>query len=350
MKKNTVLLEKLPEERIEKSKIVALMNNKGGVGKTTTSVAFGMHMARMGKNVLFWDNDPQSNLSQRLGLSDDQFKEKRLNTLFRISDMEGMEEKQKKLSLIIEYPYLYRIKGTVVKPGKVGLMAGSHDSETEANSAHERLMRSGFDVEHRDIFKFFHESVSYYKNYYDLIVIDTAPALEGNILNRLAVRTADDVISPVDGLEAAFGVKQLLSWINGETRRDNSGLDRQPNVLFAMVKYQMDTKNIGTDASDLRLRNLVYRAMQDSFGDFVCNNGVRESRKLRSLVSGFRKTDYTELCKEIINKISQPRENIFNYVTPEIFKNFSTRLGKIELKNLEKKPTFMTPQYQNGAK
>lgn len=350
MKKNTVLLEKLPEERIENSKIVALMNNKGGVGKTTTSIALGLHMARLGYNVLFWDNDPQSNLSQRLGISDEQFKDEKLDTLFRLSDREGMEEKQKKLSHIIEYPYLYRIKGTVVKPGKIGLMAGSHDSETEANSAHERLMRSGFDVEQRDIFKFFRDSVSFYRNYFDLIIIDTAPALEGNILNRLAVRTADEVISPVDGLEAAFGVKQLLSWINGETRRDNSGLERQPNVLFAMVKYQMDTRNIGTDASDLRLRNLVYRAMQDSFGDFVCINGVRESKELRSLVSGFRKTLYTELCNEIINKISQPRQNIFKFVTPQLFKEFSIRLAKIQKMNLSKKPAFLKPYYQNGEK
>lgn len=343
MKKNTVLVEKLPEERIEKSKIIAFMNNKGGVGKTTTAIAFGMQMARMGKNVLFWDNDPQSNLSQRLGLADGQFKEKRLTSFFRFSDMEGMEEEEKKLSIIIEYRHLYRIKGTVVKPGKIGLMAGDHNSETEANSANARLMKTELDVERRNIFKFFHDSVSVYKNYYDFIIIDTAPALEGNILNRLTTRVADEIISPVNGLEAAFGIKQLLTWINAETRRENSGLENQPNVLLAMVKYQADNRDLDPD---LRSRNEVYRAIDDVFGDFVCKEGVMEKRPLRSKVSGFRKTEYTKLCIEIFNKISQPRQNMFEYVKPELFKDLSAKLAKIQEKNLSKKQEFRTPYYQ----
>ncbi|VVB90197.1 AAA domain protein [uncultured archaeon] len=69
-KMKRVFLEPLPDDRRNASVVMALMNNKGGVGKTSLSIAFGLTMARKNKNVLFWDNDGQSNLTQRLGVTD----------------------------------------------------------------------------------------------------------------------------------------------------------------------------------------------------------------------------------------------------------------------------------------
>lgn len=321
------------------------MNNKGGCGKTTTSIALGMYLVRKGYNVLFWDNDPQSNLTQRLGLPDDKYRDKRIGLLFKYADVKNSEKEKRRLSYIIEYPYLMRLKGGTSKAGKVGLMAGDHNSEIDANSAQRKLMKDTFsDLEYRDIFAFFRNSVKFYCSYFDYIIIDTAPALEGNILNIMSVRTADEIICPIDGIEAAFGVRYLLTWMNSETRPEYSGLNKQPNVLFAMVKYQADTKNIATAGS--RLRNVVFRAMKESFGDFVCDKGVTEQRKLRSVVAGFgRKTDYTELSMEIINKISQPRENIFSYANADIFKEFASKLAKVEVKILPNRPEFKVPYY-----
>ena len=72
-------IERLSADRIEKAKIVASMNNKGGCGKTTSAVSFGIHMSRIGKRVLFVDADQQSNMSQRLGLSDGMSKDSRIS-------------------------------------------------------------------------------------------------------------------------------------------------------------------------------------------------------------------------------------------------------------------------------
>jgi cellulose biosynthesis protein BcsQ len=323
------------------------MNNKGGCGKTTTAIAFGLHLVRSGKNVLFWDNDPQSNLSQRLGLPDEERQSERLSYLFRNADTSKPDEEQRKLSIIIKYPYTYRIKGAIENPGHIGLLAGDHNSEIEANSAQARLSKNQYlEPEDRDIYGFFRRSVNFYRNYYDYIIIDTAPALEGNILNKLAVRTADEIICPIDGLEAALGVRTLLTWMNGETRPETSGLTKQPNALFAMVKYVVDTKNLGANDA-LRVRNSVYRAMKETFDGYVCDNGVRELRAMRGQVAGFgRKTDYHELSDELIEKMYSQRANIFTQVNKKVFEEFSTKLAQIEAKTLPKRPGFKKPYFE----
>lgn len=344
-----VRMMKLPQERAKKSKIIAVMNNKGGCGKTTTAIALGLHLARSGYNVLFWDNDPQSNLTQRLGLPDGKYKDQRLNHFFRNADLEDFEKKQGNLSLIIKYPYFYRLQGSPNPPGTIGIMAGSHVSEIEAKSSKERLsVNSYLEPEQRDIFRFFKKGVKFYSDYYDYTIMDTAPAMEGNILCQLAVRTANEIVSPVDGLEAAMGIKQLLTWINSETSPENR-VALRPNILFAMIKYQEDTKNIREISPTFGLKNAVYRAMKDTLGDYVCDNGIKELSSLRNKVyGGFgRKTDYEDLCNEIVTKMSMPRSNIFDHWNINVAKKLQESLSKIEMKTLEKRPEFKTPVFEH---
>jgi cellulose biosynthesis protein BcsQ len=353
MKKNEIRLTKLPPDRIAKSKVIAVMNNKGGCGKTTTAIALGLHLSRAGHNVLFWDNDPQSNLTQRLGLPDGQYKDKRLNHFFRNVDLDNFETEQRKLSLIVEYPYLYRLKGAITPPGKIGIMAGSHFSEVEAKSARERLgLNTYFEPEQRNLFKRFHSGVKLYSDYFDYIVMDTAPAMEGNILCQLAARTADEIVSPVDGIEAATGIKGLMGWLYSETSPEN-GVRVRPNMLFAMVKYQEDTKNLSGINPNLKMRNAVYRVLKDVLGDYVCDNGIKELSSLRNRVyGGFgRKTDYDDLCNEVAFKMSMPRSNIFSHWNNIVSSRLEDDLSSIEMKTLEKRPTFKTPkfEYLNGV-
>lgn len=346
-KKNNVILGKLSRDRIDNSKIIALMNNKGGCGKTSTSIALGMYLVRTGHNVLFWDNDPQSNLTQRMGLSDNKCPDKRINILFASAHMAGFERDHRKLISVVEYPFIYRMNKSIARPGKIGLMAGSHDAEIEANSADKKMGQKTFsEVEHKDIYKFFNSTVQFYRNYFDYIIMDTAPAIEGNILNKLASRAVNEIIIPVDGIEAAFGMRTLLSWIVSQTRDFNGG--SPPNITFAMVKYQEDSKRLGLDTSTLRLRNSVYRAMKDAFGDYVCDQGVRETQTLRSVVSGFKgskKTDYYALTQEISEKLELPRENIFKKINSNTFNGLESQLLILQSKIQEKTPKFKSPYY-----
>lgn len=338
MKKNHVSMGTLPKERRLESKVIATMNNKGGCGKTTTALALGMYLARTGKNVLFWDNDPQSNLSQRLALPNENYNDRRLDMLF------SHPTENPSTSLIIKYPYLMRLKGSNTKPGVVGLMAGSHYAEIEANALHAKLEMGYSELGHQSITRFFKDNVQFFKAYYDYIIIDTAPAMEGNILNKLAVKTADEILYPIDGIEAALGVKSMLQWMNAETK-DN---EIKPNGIFAMVKYQLATKNTSTDLITPYDQNTVFKAMNDTFKGFVCTHGVKESMRIRNMTAGFGgKTDYTALCTEITEKISQPRAALFDYVTREgFFNEFEKSLVKIQKTMMKYAPTFKTPHYQ----
>ena len=345
MGKKYVKMPKLLGERQKKSRVIAVMNNKGGCGKTTTAMALGMYLARTGNNVLFWDNDPQSNLTQRLGLPDDEKKEDRMHLMFRYP------EKNCDISLIAEYPYLQRISGTEEGVGKVGLMPGSHYSESYANSLNKQFKDFGRmfqdDIKYRSIYHFFRDRINFYKQYYDYIIMDTAPALEGNILNTLAVRTANEMICPIDGLEAALGVRQLLNWMDVQT----TTLDNRPNALFVMVKYQLDTSNVGDFYTDKRSRNSVFRALKEIYGEFVCENGVRELRSLRHSTKGLPgfggKTEYTILCDEIIQHFnSVTRENIFEFTQRNgTIHDLENKLSIIAKKVRKRKPKFKQSKY-----
>ena len=328
----------LPKERRLSARVIATMNNKGGCGKTTTAIALGMYLARMGKNVLFWDNDPQSNLTQRLGLPDENHDNRRLDLLFTAAG------KKTDLTTIVKYPYLMRLMGSEYKPGIVGLMAGSHYTEIEADSLRAKLEMGYTGLGYRSITKYFQDCVYFFKAYYDYIIIDTAPAMEGNILNKLAVKTAEEIIYPIDGIEAAMGVRSILQWVSAETGNN----EIKPNGVFAMVKYQRSTKDSSTVLTDVQNKNMVFQTMKDTFNGFVCDNGVRESMKIRNLTAGFGgKTDYTALCEEIYDKISRPRMRLFDYTEKDgFFYEFERSLAKVQKKLLKYAPKFKIPQYE----
>jgi len=347
MKKNQIRMPRLDDERLAKSNVIAIMNNKGGCGKTTTAMALGMYYVRMGDNVLFIDNDPQSNLTQRLGLADDQKKEQRLHNIFtNISDPRLID-----MSIIIKYPYLQRIPKTEQGVGKIGLIPGSHTSETYASNMEVINRKYPRDFRNKtnctDIYDLFKTFLNPYCKYYDHLIIDTAPALEGNILNTLAVRIADEIIYPVDGVEAALGIDTILDWMDAESKQ----IGRTPNGLFAMVKYQVDTKEVRDSSKDRYSRNAVFRVMKEVFQDFVCDTGVKEKRSLRfgkKMLPGFGgRTIYTELCEEIARKISASnRDNLFKF-TEENGKRdeLQSRLLELSAKIQKRKPKFKQPYY-----
>jgi cellulose biosynthesis protein BcsQ len=341
-----VEIKKLNKERAENAQVIGVFNNKGGSGKTSTAIALGMHFVRTGKNVLLWDNDQQCNLSQRLGLSDNMYRNRRLNMLFRNADMLDVEPDQKTLDLLTHYRHLYKTQKSVKNLGLLSILGGSHVAEIEAKSVREKLPKNDYlSPDEQNIFKVYRNGVRSNLKYYDYVIIDTSPAMEGNILCQLAARTVDQIICPVDGLEAATGVKQLVRWLRSETSPDN-GVSKRPNMLFAMVKYQNDNGAKSLDPT-LKLRNSVYKTMKEHFGDYVCDNGIKELQTLKNKVyGGFgRKTHYDALCNEIMTKVESDRINFFERWDNDVLTTFEESLAVIQSNSLARKPTFSYPRY-----
>jgi len=345
MRKNAMEIQKLTPEEKQAVKIIAVMNNKGGCGKTSTCLGTGLYTVRThNKNVLFIDLDTQSNLTQRLGLEEGQKPTERLDTFFREA-----KRSQRNMVLLPKYCHL-RSNTPGGGCGQIGLLAGSHSSESEAKhlavsftgqTSRETKNRTGY----VSINEFFKDKIEYYKNFFHYIILDTAPSIEGNILNTLALQIADEIIIPIDGVEAAWGIRTLLSWMDDGTQN----LIKKPNGFFVMIKYSQDTSAVDSALQlvDKRTRNTVFSIMKKYFPEFVCDNGVRELKSIRHSIPGFgSKTEYNALSKEILERITQTRNNLLELaIDEELLSSYEKELSKIILKSRIRKPIWKYPYF-----
>ena len=164
-------------------KIIAIANQKGGVGKTTTSINLAAGLAYLGEKVLLIDLDPQGNASQGVGASKVDIKNSTYDLI--LSDLE-VEDVRLKLNT----PPMDLIPATID-------LAGADLEMVEFKMGRERLLKN---------------KLMKVKDQYDYILIDCPPSL--GLLNTNALTAADSVIIPVQcEYYALEGLTQLLSTI-----------------------------------------------------------------------------------------------------------------------------------------
>ena len=181
---------------------IAIANQKGGVGKTTTAINLSASLAAKGKKVLVIDTDPQGNTTSGYGIEKNDLE----NTIYELI----LGECSIQECIIKDV-----IQGVSLIPSNVNLAAT--EIELIGVDKKEFILRN---------------EVDWIKDQYDFIVIDCPPSL--NMLTINSMTTADSVLVPIQcEYYALEGLSQLIHTVNLVKERLNPDLDME-GIVFTM--------------------------------------------------------------------------------------------------------------------
>ena len=208
---------------MEKRKVIAIINQKGGVGKTTTTANLGVCLAKSGKKVLVVDADPQASLSVSLGVKDPDGLD--------ITIASVMQEIIEEGTVSPDFGIIHNKEGVDLLPSNIELSG----------------METGLvNVMSREFI--LKEYIRQIGDRYDYILIDCMPSLGMLTINALVA--ADSVIIPCQpNYLSTKGISLLLKSITKVRRTINPALKIE-GILLTMVDNR--TKNAKEISSSLR--------------------------------------------------------------------------------------------------
>ncbi|MGL5317609.1 MAG: ParA family protein [Bacteroidales bacterium] len=256
-------------------KVIALANQKGGVGKTTTTINLAASLAALGKKVLVMDADPQANASSGLGVDV-------RNTEYSIYDC--------------------LVNGASVKEAAIHTNFENLDiicSRIDLVGAELELLN----IENRE--RILEKLLNDVRAEYDYVLIDCSPSLGLITVNSLTA--ADSVIIPVQAEYFALeGISKLLNTIKIIKSKLNPRLDIEG---FLLTMYD----------NRLRLANQIFEELKQHFGSMVFNAVIHRNIRLSEAPSHGLPVMYYDaeskgaknhllLAEEIIDKHKQTKK------------------------------------------
>lgn len=257
------------------SKVIAMANQKGGVGKTTTAVNIGIGLANEGKRVLLIDCDAQASLTESLGYRNPDNMDVTLSTLMQKTIEETPLENGEGI--------LHHSEGVDVVPANIEL-SGMETALVNIMSR-ERVLKDYIDQ---------------VKSNYDYVIIDCTPSLGMLTINALAA--TNEVIIPVQAhYLPAKGLEQLMKTVSKVQRQINPNL-KIGGILLTMVDNRT---NFAREISSL-IRNTYGSRLKIFKTEIPMSIRAAETSAAGKSIYAYDKSGkaaeaYKNLTKEVMN-------------------------------------------------
>lgn len=247
------------------STVISLLNHKGGVGKTTSTINIGAGLAKLGKRVLLLDLDPQANLTLSLGVGRQ-----------KVSIYESLRGESELMPVTVKENF-------DIIPATLDLSGAEMELINEAGR--EYILKELFEPLQME---------------YDYIIIDCPPSL--GLLTLNALTSSDFVIIP---LQTEFLALQGLTKIKQVVDKVRFRLNKQLTILGVVATMYDNRKVLNRDVVD---------TIRKYFGEKVFNTMIRDNVSLAEAPASRQDIfeysgrsngadDYLALCKEMVERI-----------------------------------------------